>query len=421
MKLLIKQAKVIDSHSPFNGQTLDILIDNGTIVKLNRKISTSADQIINESGLCISPGWVDVFANFCDPGYEQKETIESGVKAAASGGFTDVFLIPNTKPVVDSKAQINYIHQKSKKLPVTLHPIGAISKNAEGSDLAEMYDMKKAGAIAFSDGTNSIQSSSLLTKALQYVKAFDGILIQIPDDKSINAHGLINEGIVSTKLGLSGNPSIAEELMVTRDIKLANYANSQLHITGVAAKESIDQIKKSKKEGVNISCSVTPHHLFFCDEDIKDYDTNLKVNPPIRTAADRKALRKAIVDGVIDCIATHHQPHEKDSKVCEFEYAQFGMTGLETAFSVLKTSMPELKDEKWVELLAINPRTIFNLPSATIKKGAPATITLFLPKKEFVYSEKSIQSKSANSPFIGKKFTGKVIGIINKQQVFLNP
>ncbi len=420
MKLLIKQAKVIDTSSPFNGKTIDVLIENGIVVQLSKKINSKADQVISEKGICISPGWVDVFANFCEPGFEQKETIQTGAKAAAAGGFTDVFLIPNTKPSIDNKSQVEYLKHKSKKLPITIHPIGAITKNTDGKELAEMYDMRAAGAVAFSDGTNSVQSAGLMVKALQYAKAHDGVLIQIPDDKSINPHGLMHESVISTQLGLPGKPSISEELMVARDIKLSEYTDSRIHFTGIASKESIDRIKKAKKENLKISCSVTPYHLFYSDENLKDYDSNFKVNPPIRSASDRKALQKAIMDGTIDCIATHHHPHEKDSKVCEFEYAKFGMTGLETAYGVLKTAMPNISDEKLVEIFSTNSRKIFNLPAASIKKDAAACITLFHPNKKWNYKIETIQSKSQNSPFIENQFTGKIIGIINKQQVFLN-
>ena len=419
MQVLIKQAKIISSSSPFNGQIKDILISNGVISKITDLVTDNADKIIAEDGLCISPGWLDTFSAFGDPGFEYRETVETGTAAAAAGGFTDVMVVPGTNPVVHSKTQVEYLVQKSKPLPVSIHPIGAVTKNIEGKDLAEMYDMHQSGAAAFGDGIKSIQSAGILLKALQYVKSFNGTVIQVPDDKSIGANGLMNEGIVSTQLGLPGKPAIAEELMVARDIKLARYTESSIHFTGISTAKSIEYIKRAKSSGIKVSCSVTPYHLLFTDEDVRGYDTNLKVNPPLRSEADRQVLIQSLADGTIDCIASHHFPQNWDSKTCEFEYAKEGMIGLETLFGVTGVAT-KLGAEKMVELLCENPRKVFGLTIPVIKEGTEAAVTLFNPETEYIFEESMIKSKSKNTPFAGKQLKGKVIGIFNKGQLVLN-
>jgi dihydroorotase len=419
MTILIKGALITDPHSPHNGTVKDIFIDNGIIRKIDSSINDKADTIINEKDCRVSPGWIDLFANFCDPGKEHKESLETGAAAAAAGGFTEVLVMPNTNPPIHTKAQVEYIVQKSKTLPVNIHPIGAVTKNIEGKELAEMYDMYNSGAKAFGDGTHSIQSAGLLIKALQYVKTVDAAVIQVPDDKTIGAGGLMNEGIVSTRLGLPGKPAIAEEIMIARDIKLARYADSKLHFTGVTTKKSLEYVKRAKDGGIKVSCSITPAHLFFCDEDLQSYDTNLKLNPPLRTKDEMLALREALQSGIIDCIASHHQPQHWDDKTCEFEYARYGMIGLETAFAVTN-SLNLIPIEKWVEMVAVNTRNIVGLAVPHIKEGDKANLTLFNAGEEIEFSEAMIKSKSRNSPFIGRKLKGKVVGIINKDHLFLN-
>ncbi len=420
MKILIRQAVIADPDSNFNGQVIDILVMDGQIIKMSSRIPDAADEIIEADGLTVSSGWIDIFSHFCDPGYEYKETLETGANAAAAGGFTQVFVLPNTKPVVDNKTQVEYISRRSGSLPVDIHPLGAVTKGTEGKDLAEMYDMKNSGAVAFSDGTNPVQSPGLFLKALQYVKAFDGVLIQMPVDKSIASGGLINEGVISTRLGLPGIPSLAEEVIIKRDIDLLRYTQSKLHITGVSTQNSLALIADAKKEGLNISCSVTPYHLFFCDEDMQEYDTNLKVNPPLRSKADMLALREAVINGVVDCIASHHMPQDWDNKTCEFEYAKNGMTGLETSFAVINHLLPELTKERLVQLFSLNARNIFHLPLTHIEEGAAAELTLFTRSGNTMLNRPQLQTKSPNTPFLERELNGKIVGIIHKGKLTLN-
>ena len=421
MKILLQEVVINDPRSPLNGSRKDILLVDGHISRIADAIEVADARVFHQPGWVASPGWVDPFSHFNDPGSEHKETIESGAAAAAAGGFTTVFVIPNTKPAIDNKSTVEYVMSKAGRLPVQVLPVGAVTRNTDGKELAEMYDMRAGGAIAFSDGTRPIQSSGLLVKALLYVKTFDGVVIQIPDDTSIAAHGLVHEGIISTRLGLPGKPMIAEELIVARDIKLARYTDSNLHFTGVSSPKSIEYIRRAKEGGLKVTCSVAPYHLFFCDEDLVNYDTNLKVNPPLRTRKDMLALREAVKNGWVDCIATHHQPQDFDAKVLEFEYAKFGMTGLETCFSVLHTAIPELSADQLAGLLSINARRIFNLPEARLQEGHPAIISLYQPDVEKVYEQKDLRSKCSNTPFPGLELKGKVIGTIYGQHHIINP
>lgn len=418
MNILIRKASIQDPSSPFHHTVKDILIADGTIKAIEDSIDALDARVVEEQGLSVSPGWVDVFSNFCDPGYEHKESLETGAAAAAAGGFTHVLLVPNTSPAIHSKSQVEYIIEKSRALPVFLHPIGAVTKNTEGKELAEMYDMRSYDALAFSDGMNAIQSAGLLIKALQYVKAINGVIIQVPDDRSIAPGGLMNEGMISTRLGLPGKPAMAEEIMVARDIKLARYTDSKLHLTGISSAKSIEYIKRAKDGGIQVTCSVTPYHLWFTDEDLQTYDTNLKVNLPLRTKKDTTALLEGIKDGTIDCVATHHQPHEWDSKTCEFEYAKYGMIGLETCFGVL--GKLGIATDRIMELLCEKPREIFGLEKGSIQAGKKADLTVFTPQTHFEFSAGMIRSKSKNTPFIGQTLIGKVLGILSKDNLYLN-
>jgi dihydroorotase len=420
MRLLLKQVTIADPRSIHNGQTADILIERGKIQQIGTIEAADGADVVDVAGLHASPGWVDLFAHFCDPGLEYKETLETGAAAAAAGGYTRVMVMPNTQPCIHAKTQVEYVVQKSKQLAVQVLPIGAISKNCEGKDLAEMYDMHASGAVAFSDATHPLQSSQVMLKALQYVKAFNGVVIQVPDEQSLTKLGLMHEGIISTQLGLPGKPAIGEYLMVGRDIELVRYTGSKIHFTGVSTAASLDLIRKAKAEGLGVTCSVTPYHLHFTDGDLQQYDTNLKVNPPLRLAEDVAAVKAAVLDGTVDAIASHHQPHEYDSKVCEFEYAKYGMESLESCFAAVKTALPSLSAEKIAQLFSIAPADIFGLPLPFMEAGQTAEISLFLPETSWTFDKKDIKSISSNNAFVGKTLQGKPVGIVSKGQLVLN-
>ncbi len=418
MAIWLRNVVIADPRSGIKGTKTGIFINNGRIVSFSRpEHLPEGTEEWDAEGCFVAPGFTDVFSHFCDPGLEFKETLETGAMAAAAGGFTRAFAIPNTKPPIDSKSQVEYIINKSLRLPVEIIPLGSITRGCEGKELAEMYDMWQSGARAFSDGTHSLQNSQVLTKALQYVKALDAAIVQIPNEESLSKNGLIHEGVVSTRLGLPGKPELAENLMLNRDIELLRYTGSRLHVTGVSTAKSVEQIRRAKEEGLKISASVSPYHLHFTDEDLHTYDTNLKVNPPLRSAKDVEALREGLRSGIIDLVASHHQPHEWDSKTCEFEYARYGMEGLESTVAAAHSAL-EFNAEKIAELFALAPAKIFNLHLPEIKEGAEAMLTLFSLGDTYPFAQDQIRSASKNNAFIGSSFNLKIAGIIRNNHYY---
>lgn len=418
MHILIHKATILSPGSKLHLKKKDILIKNGTIDQISDSITSKNAKVIDQKGLMVSAGWCDIFADFCDPGFEHKETLESGMAAAAAGGYTDVCILPNTQPTTSGKSQVEYIRSKSGI--VNLHPIGSISKQTDGKDLAEMCDMKLSGAAAFSDGRKPLQHSGLMLKALQYVKTFDGVLIEIPDDTHISKTGLMNEGIVSTQMGLQGKSNIAESIHLHRDIELLQYTQSRLHITGISTKQSVEKIRQAKKQGLQITCSVTPYHLLFTELQLHDYNTHFKVNPPLRTEEDRKALIKGVEDGTIDCIASHHTPQEWDSKTVEFEYAKDGMISLQTMLPMLLQVSKKISIERWVEMLTTAPRNILGISNPIIAEGERACLTVFNPNTKWMYTTETNKSKSANSPYIGTELQGKVLCTMNQSNAVIH-
>jgi dihydroorotase len=419
MTMLIRGAKVIDTLSPFHNKRVNIFIDNGIIRAIDEKLENIADTIIEAEDLCVSAGWCDLFADYREPGFEHKETIATGLDSAAAGGFTHVFILPNTNPTISSKSVVQYLLIQSESHAVQLYPIGAISKDIEGKNLAEMLDMHAHGAIAFSDGWKPIQNPNLMLKALEYAKAFDGTLIQLPCDTNLSAGGLMHEGPESTRLGMPGIPTIAETLQLYRDIELLRYTNSKLHVTGISSAESVAMVRRAKAEGLNITCSVTPYHLVFTDEALRGYNSIYKVMPPLRSEADRKALVEGLKDGTIDCITSHHRPQEWDAKAKEFEYASEGMNVQEITFSIVYNALKDIVPiETIVAALSYNPAKIFGLANGKLENNAVADLTLFSLSQRT--QKNKLHSLSQNNPFMDINLVGNVIGIVKNKQLILN-
>ncbi len=415
MNLLIKSATVVDANSPYHLQIADILIQNGTITKVGPHIDADA-PVFDAKGKHVSPGFFDLNCNIGELGYETKETIESGIKAAAAGGFTSVALMPNTQPPVHSKAEVEYLFNRAKKTLVDVYPLGTISHKREGKDMAEMYDMYMSGAKAFTDGSRPVQDAGLMERALLYTKGFNATVFSYPEDIAIAGKAKVNEGEVSTMLGMKGIPSLAEELMIARDLYLAEYTESKIHFSTISTSRSVELIREAKKKGVQVTCDVAAHHLVLTDEALKGFDSLYKVKPALRTQKDVNALIKGLKDGTIDAIVSQHTPHEIEFKDVEFEVAEYGIIGLQTAFSLaLKAG---LDVQLIVEKLAINPRKILGIEQASIAEGQKANLVVFDKDAEWEYNKENNQSKSSNSPFIGHNLKGKVLLTCNNNQQF---
>lgn len=416
MNLLIKQATIVDSDSSHNGRVVDILIEKGVITQIKKSITPEKGiKTVEAEGMHVSAGWLDMQVNFCDPGYEHKETLSNGLKSAAKGGFTSVCLMSGTNPPLHNKAQIEYVANRTKENLVDVLPVGTLSHNQEGKDLSEMYDMKLSGAVAFSDYKKSTKDAGLILRALQYSQNINSFIITHCDDKTISHDGLVNEGVTSTKLGLKGIPALAEEIMLQRNIQILEYTGGKMHIPTISTKGSVELIKKAKAKKLNITCGVAAYNLLLDDSELEGFDTNYKVNPPLRTKEDVDALKKGLADGVIDVIVSDHAPQDIESKDLEFDLADNGMIGLESCFGVLNTALSsKLSLENIVDALTKNPRSILGLDAVSIKEGAEANLTLFNPTKKYVFEKSHIVAANKNSGIVGKELKGEVIGVVNK-------
>jgi len=417
MKVLIKKAKVIAQNSPFHLKVVDLLIDKGIIKEIGT-VETNVDRIIEGKDLHVSVGFMDMRAFSKEPGFEPMESLESLSLAASKGGFTEVVIMPNTKPVIQSKESIKYFQHFSENSLVTLLPTAAVTKDLKGEDFTDMWDLLDAGVIGFTDGSKPLWNSDILFKTLQYLFPKKALLMNRAEEPTLAAFGQMHEGITSTMMGTKGIPSEAEELMIMRDLKLLEYAelkhsNSLLHFSCISTSAAVKLIKKAKSNGLPVSCDVAAHQLAFTDEDLAGFDTNLKVNPPFRSKKDIKALQKGLAEGTIDAIVSDHNPLDEEHKNMEFDLAEFGVIGLQTAFASALT-YSEQTLETIINCLTTNPRTILNIRQPIIQEGEQANLIIFNPNESRIFEEKDIVSKSKNSPFIGKELKGKILATFNK-------
>jgi dihydroorotase len=410
MKLILREARIIDPKSDFHNQIVDLQIENGIFTKIGAKISNSGNfEELKLENLHVSQGWFDSSVSFGEPGFEDRETITNGLQVAAKSGFTAIALQPNSYPIIDNQSQINFVKSKANNAATNLFPIGALTKNSEGKDLAELFDMKNAGAIAFGDYSKNSDNPNLLKIALQYVQDFDGLVCVFCEDQNIKGNGVANEGIVSTGLGLKGIPNLAEELIVARNLELLEYTGGKLHLATISTAKSVALIKIAKTNGLHVTCSVAVHHLVMIDEKLQGFDTRYKVSPPLRTETDRKALIEGLKDGTIDMITSDHNPIDIEHKKIEFDLAKNGTIGLETAFSALQNI---LSTDLIIEKLT-SGKSVFEIETNPIKEGSKAEISLFNPDSDWIFTKEKILSKSKNSAFLGEKMKGNVYGIFN--------
>ncbi|MEH0158076.1 dihydroorotase [Limibacter armeniacum] len=419
-EVLLKGIKVVSPNTPFHNKQVNILIKNGVIEQITEHEAAEAAHTINAEGLSVSAGWFDLRASLTEPGFEFKDDVNSLSRSAAFGGFTDLAVLPNTYPALETKESVEFVKARSFFQPVNMHVIAAMTKSCKGEEMTEMTDLYHAGAVAFSDGTHSSWNLGVLKRALMYVQAFDGLIIDLPEEPTMTEGGHMHEGITSTLMGTRGIPSIAEEIAIERSVSILRYTGGQMHFSNISTAKAVDIIRKAKEEGLSVTCDVNAHHLYFKDTDLSDFDTNLKVKPPFRGESDVQALWNGIQDGTIDAITSSHLPQDQESKDLEFDLSDFGMLGLETAFAALVSKKPDsVSIDVIIEKLTEGPRKVLKLQQPVIEEGAKACLTIFDEHADWTFTEKDIKSKSKNTPFIGVSLKGKALGIFNKDQAVL--
>ena len=411
MAFLLRGAHVVDPQEGID-DVLDVLIDGEKIACVGKDLEAPADaEFIDAAGKYLVPGLVDMHVHFRDPGFEYKETIATGSAAAVHGGFTDVATMPNTDPVTDTGAEIRYQIDRAHAAGLChVRPIGAMTRGEKGESLAEIGDMVIEGAAAFSDDGHGVQSAGMMRTCMEYIAQFDRVALAHCEIESLSGHGVVNEGRASTRLGMFGWPALAEELEIYRDIELVRLTKCPLHICHISTRKGLDLVRAAKADGLPVTCEVTPHHLFLCEDDITDaYDTNLKMNPPLRTADDAAALREGLLDGSIDCVVTDHAPHAPHEKDCEWEISFFGIVGLETSLPLMLQNLVATGKMSWsrlVEVMAVNPRRLLRLDPVCVKAGSAADLTLIDPAKSVTVTPEWMQSRSKNSAWLGQTLTG---------------
>lgn len=409
--LLIKGAHVVDPQVGLDTVT-DVLVEGARIARVGANIKApEGAEVIDGAGKYLVPGLTDIHVHFRDPGFEYKETIETGSAAAVHGGFTDVATMPNTDPVTDTGAEIRYQIDRAHAAGLChVRPIGAMTRGEKGESLAEIGDMVIEGAAAFSDDGHGVQSAGMMRTCMEYIAQFDRVALAHCEIESLSGHGVVNEGRASTRLGMFGWPALAEELEIYRDIELVRLTKCPLHICHISTRKGLDLVRAAKADGLPVTCEVTPHHLFLCEDDITDaYDTNLKMNPPLRTADDAAALREGLLDGSIDCVVTDHAPHAPHEKDCEWEISFFGIVGLETSLPLMLQNLVATGKMSWsrlVEVMAVNPRRLLRLDPVCVKAGSAADLTLIDPAKSVTVTPEWMQSRSKNSAWLGQTLTG---------------
>lgn len=423
-RILLKGGRVFDPASNLDRLT-DVTVVNGTIENIGTVDPGGfKGRVVDCSRKVIAPGFLDLHVHLREPGREDKETIESGCRAAMAGGFTAVCSMPNTEPAIDSRSQVEFVRERAEGFLVDVHPVGAVTKARRGVELTEMGDMVEAGAVGFSDDGTPVSTPALMRRALEYSQMFGCPIMDHCEEPSLSEEGQINEGVVSTFLGMKAIPAISEDFHVARDLMIAEYIGGRLHVCHVSTKNAVELIRQAKKRGVQVTTEVCPHHFVLTEEAARTFDTNTKMKPPLRTEADRKALLAGLKDGTIDAIATDHAPHAIEEKETEYSAAAFGIIGLETAVGLAITHLVKKKVislEKLIEKMSVIPRRIVRLPEIPVEVGRPANLTLLDPECAWTVDKTLFESKSINTPFDGWHLTGRAAGVINNGQIFLDP